>query len=140
MPDYATVYNTIFDMKCSKCKRTKEPGFFITNGMLYKTCNVCRAHARRNSRAAIDEGMTAAAAEDEVPTATTTISDALREGRRLAGIQRREDQWRRFNMVDTVTYTALLASSSAAAASSYDTSDYFVAEPEPEPEPDDPGL
>jgi hypothetical protein len=94
--------------------------------------------------------------EDAAPTNTTAIIAALREGRRLAGIRRREDRWRRFNMVDTVIShhqahqhnafegfnvqmnNALLASSSsAAAASSYDTSNYFIAEPEPEPEPGD---
>jgi hypothetical protein len=33
--------------------------------MLYKTCNDCRVHARRNSRAAIDERVAAAAANDD---------------------------------------------------------------------------
>jgi hypothetical protein len=65
MPVYATLDNSLSDMKCSKCKRTKEGVFFITHGMLYKTCNDCRVHARRNSRAAIDERMAAAAANDD---------------------------------------------------------------------------
>jgi hypothetical protein len=167
MPVNVTFHNSIFDMKCSKCRRTKEPGFFITNDMLYKTCNVCRAHARRNSRAAIDERMAAAAAndddddnavhsliglgfdtvdvdvdEDEVPANTTAIMAAIREGRRLAGIQRREDRWRRFNMAgeydafaDFNTLMNNARSSSAAASSSNDSSGYFVDEPDPEPEP-----
>jgi hypothetical protein len=38
---------------------------------------------------------------------------------------------------DEQMQNAMLSSSSAAAASSYDTSNYFVDEPDPEPEPED---
>jgi hypothetical protein len=177
MPEYVTSENSINDKKCSKCKRTKEAGFFITNGMLYKTCNVCRAHSRRNSRAAIDERMAAAAdneaddddddvVEEEDTYASTTMRASIREGRRLAAIQRRADaerRWNRFNMTgdamsrlsDTIIshhqayefnafadfdermQQARFLSSSAAAASSNDAGDYFVDEPDPEPEPGD---
>jgi hypothetical protein len=177
MPEYATLDNSHSIMKCSKCKRTKEGVFFITHGMLYKTCNACRLHSRRNSRAAIDERMAAAAAndddddddDDDAPLsssaaaaaedpdtyAATTMRASMMEGRRLAILRRSRDRMRRFNMSDVVIShhqvqefnafadfdaqmrNTMLSSSSAAAASSYDTSNYFVDEPDPEPEPGD---
>ena len=122
MPVSVSFHNSIFDMRCSKCKRTKEPLAFITNGMLYKTCNVCRAHARRNSRTAIDERVAAAVAlgADDDDVSVSDMIAAARESLSALG----------FNHVNS--------SSAAASSSSYDTSDYFIAEPEPEPEPDDP--
>ena len=47
MPEYATFHNTIFDRKCSKCKKTQENQYFVQNGRVYKTCNFCRDKAYR---------------------------------------------------------------------------------------------
>jgi hypothetical protein len=98
----------------------------------------------------------AAAAEEDPDTyAATTMRASMMEGRRLAILRRSRDRMRRFNMSDVVIshhqvqefnafadfdaqmQNAMLSSSSAAAASSYDTSNYFVDEPDPEPEPED---
>ena len=52
MPVEATIQTTIFDMRCSKCKKSSEPIYHTRNGMVYKTCNECRGKAarRRTSR------------------------------------------------------------------------------------------
>ena len=47
MPVYATFQNIIFDIRCSKCKRSYDPVYFTQHGMVYKTFNECRARARR---------------------------------------------------------------------------------------------
>jgi hypothetical protein len=95
----------------------------------------------------------AAAAEDGMDTyVATTMKASIIEGRRLAAIQRRRDTMSRLSSrlishhrshiqvytdTDAEFNNALLSSS--AAASSTDSSGYFVDEPDPEPEPDDPG-
>ena len=52
MPVYATLQNTLSDIRCSKCKKTQDPIYFTQHGKLYKTCNECRVRdvRRRASR------------------------------------------------------------------------------------------
>ena len=43
----ATFHNTIFDIKCSNCKRTQDNIYFQQRGYVFKTCNECRDRAAR---------------------------------------------------------------------------------------------
>ena len=47
MPMIATFHNTIFDIKCSNCKRTKDNIYFQQRGRVFKTCNECRDRSAR---------------------------------------------------------------------------------------------
>ena len=133
MPEYATFHNTIFDIKCSKCKKTQENQYFVQNGRVYKTCNFCRDKAYRRR---IDPEFLALCARvnpRQTDTDTVVSSDD-------------DPGQRHFNPVDSLIalgfdYTdidnVLRMSSSSAAAASSSAADYFVDEPEPEPEPDE---
>jgi hypothetical protein len=95
----------------------------------------------------------AAAAEEDMDTyAATTMRASMMEGRRLAILRRTRErasslsdrvishqqvhEYDAFADFNTLMNNAL-SSSAAAASSSYDTSGYFVDEPDPEPEPGD---
>jgi hypothetical protein len=103
--------------------------------------------------------MAAAAAndddDDDMDTyATTTMMASINEARRLATMRRAREResmlsdrvishqqahvYNAFEGFNAQMNAAMLSSSSAAAASSYDTRGYFVDEPDPEPEPDEP--
>ena len=138
MPEAVTFHNTIFDIRCSKCKRTQENHNFVLGGRLFKTCNHCRERARVRR---MDPGFLATLghhsrenqlasggsirripdtdddSESDVPVYAAAALDALG-----------------FNYIDTDN--VLLLSSSSAAAATCSSSSYFVDEPEEEPEPE----
>ena len=47
MPMIASFHNTIFDIKCSKCKRTQDNIYFQQRGYVFRTCNECRSRDAR---------------------------------------------------------------------------------------------
>ena len=132
----ATIQNTLFESRCSKCKKTHDPIYFTQHGKVYKTCNECRARAARRRTARIRDNLSPEflahlARHQPIPrtfiippdTDTDTSSD---------------DAPVRLYLVDTGDAAVLALSSSAAAASSSSSACYFVNEPEPEPEPEGP--
>ena len=116
MPVYATIQNTIFDVRCSKCKKSSDPIYHTQNGRVYITCNECRAKAARRR--------------------TNRIRDNL-SPEFLAHLALRP-RLRNYDTGDDDAVNAVLALSSSAAAASTSSADYFVAEPDPEPEPESP--
>ena len=129
MPVYATFHNTIFDIRCSKCKRTKENQDFVQNGRVHKTCNFCRDQAFRRRM-------------DPEFLASIMTRSAMRVSRHIPDTDTESEPSN--NPVDALIalgfdYTdidnALRMSSSSAAAASTSAADYFVDEPEAEPEP-----
>lgn len=106
MPVNAVFGNSIFDIRCSKCKKLYEPRMFTTTGKIYKTCNCCRMRASIRRQVAWEhyhnQMLPNADDNDDVDSATAAM--------------------------------ALLSLSSYAAASTF-SADYFVDEPDPEPEP-----
>ena len=105
MPEYATFHNTIFDRKCSKCKKTQENQYFVQNGKLYKTCNFCRDKAKTR----------------RVDRFRNNLTTVFSSGAYHAGL---------YNDMQ-----AGLSMYSSAAAVPSSSADYFVEEPEMEPDP-----
>ena len=137
MPAYATFHNTIFDIRCSKCKRTQEPQYFTQNGKLYKTCNACRGKAARRR---MDPEFLASLASPERTIEVRHIPDSDSESD--VSVNPRASLYALgFNYNDADAERAvneILALSSSAAASSSSSAGYFVDEPDPEPEPEGP--
>ena len=137
MPEQATFHNTIFDIRCSKCKRTQEPQYFVQNGKVYKTCNVCRGKAARRRMdpeflASLAGPAMAAARHIPDSDSENEVSINPRPALYALGFNYNDaDDERAVNEV-------LALSSSAAAASSSSSAGYFVDEPDPEPEPEGP--
>ena len=134
MPVYATFHNTIFDIRCSKCKRTQENHYFQSNGRVFKTCNECRDRAAR--RRMCPEFLAVLARSNQpIPPSDITIT------RRIPDADTSDDDSVHYpypNYIDTDMAAVLLLSSSAAAAPSSSSAGYFVDEPDPEPEPEGP--
>ena len=138
MPEYATFHNTIFDIRCSKCKKTQENQYFVQNGRVYKTCNFCRDKAYRRR---MDPEFLASVS---VPGSTSVVArrvasivvgpggSVMRFSRHTPDSDTESELGFDYTDIDN----AMRMSSSAAAASS-SAADYFVDEPEPEPEPDE---
>ena len=157
MPEWCTLHNTVFDIKCSKCKRTKENQFFVQRGKVYRTCNVCRDRARvgrldsdfvasvRSPGSSVvlirrvadvgGPGSTAVGATRHIPDSDTE-SESSSNPRAAPFNSRAALTALGFGYTDTDD--VLLLSSSAAAASSSSSAGYFVDEPDPEPEPEGP--
>ena len=146
MPVYATFHNTIFDIKCSKCKRTKENQDFVQNGRVHKTCNFCRdrAYRRRMDPEFLASIMTRGSSTVVRRVASNVVGlggSVMRVSRHIPDTDTESDPSN--NPVDSLIalgfdYTDIdnvLQMFSAAAASS--SAGYFVDEPDPEPEPDE---
>ena len=137
MPEWCTFHNTIFDIRCSKCKRTQEPQYFTQNGRLYKTCNACRDKAARRR---MDPEFLASLASPERAMEVRHIPDSDSEND--VSVNPRAALYALgFNYNDADDERAvneILALSSSAAASSSSSAGYFVEEPDPEPEPEGP--
>ena len=137
MPEWCTFHNTIFDIRCSKCKRTQENHFFVQRGKVYKTCNACRdkaARGRLDPEFVASVGSSAVAATRHIPDSDSENEPSMNPRAALYALG--------FNYNDADHERAvneiLALSSSAAAASSSSSSGYFVEEPDPEPEPEGP--
>ena len=139
MPEYATFHNTIFNIRCSKCKRTQENQFFVQRGKVYKTCNNCRDKSYRRRMdperlARLSFSSSAIGAARHIPDSDTESEPSVNPRASLFtlgfGVRAAPSG---FSYIDTDN--ALLLSSSAAAASSSSSAGYFVDEPDPEPEP-----
>jgi hypothetical protein len=123
MPVIATMYNTIDDARCSKCKKMQDMIYFMENDKVYKTCNECRDRARRMRQPRIR--ITHRDTDDTPsPSALLAMSSAA------ADVSYENDL---ANMIATFQAMSLSSSSSAAAVCS--SANYFVDEPEAEPEP-----
>ena len=130
MPEWCTIHNTIFDIRCSKCKRTQENHFFVQRGRVFKTCNACRDKAARGR---LDPEFLASLAGPAM-AAARHIPDSDSENEVSISPRPALYTWAfNYNDVDDVL---LLSSSTAASSSS--SAGYFVAEPDPEPEPEGP--
>ena len=133
MPEYATFHNTIFDIRCSKCKRTQENQFFVQRGRVFKTCNACRDRSRVGRldpdfvASVGGPGSTVMGATRHIPDSDTESEPSINPHAALVALG--------FSYADT---NNVLLLSSAAAASSSSSADYFVEEPYPEPEPEGP--
>ena len=159
MPEWCTFHNTVFDIKCSKCKRTKENQFFVQRGKVYRTCNSCRDRARvgrldsdfvasaRSPGSSVvlvrrvadvgGPGSTAMGATRHIPDSDTESEPSSNPRAALTALGfgfRSAPSGFSYTDTDDV----LLLSSSAAAASSSSSAGYFVDEPDPEPEPEGP--
>ena len=129
MPVPATFHNTIFDIRCSKCKKSDDPIYFTENRQVYKTCNECRARARRRykPRVSITYHDT-----DDVMGANAVLSLSSSSAADPTIIPMYIDD---FDMSDlSSTFAAMYVSVSSPAAST-SSADYFVDEPDAEPEP-----
>jgi hypothetical protein len=139
MPEYATFHNTIFDIRCSKCKRTQENQFFVQNGRVYKTCNTCRARARvvrmdPETLARLSFSSSAMGPARHIPDSDSESEPSVNPRAALYALgfgARRAPSG--FSYIDTANALRL---SSAAAAASSSSAEYFVEEPDPEPEPE----
>ena len=141
MPEYATFHNTIFDRKCSKCKKTQDPIYFTQHGKVYKTCNECRDRDRTRRACRFRDNLSpdflalcARVNPRQTDTDTDVSSDDDPGQRHLNPVDSLIAQGFNYNDINAAL---VLSSSSAAAASSSAAADYFVDEPEPEPEPDE---
>ena len=142
MPVRATFHNTIFDIRCSKCKRTQDPIYFTQHGKVYKTCNECRDRARTRRglqlRNSLSPAFLAHLARPHIPMEVRQIPDSDTDDDVVAVNPVDSLIALGFNYTDTDMAAVLLLSSSAAAAPSSSSSAYFVDEPDPEPEPEGP--
>ena len=132
MPEAITFHNTIFDIRCSKCKRTQENQNFVEGRRVFKTCNTCRERYRQRRtddrmnittmhfRSGLGEVITTRRIPDDSDTESEGPTAALH----ALGFN--------YNDIDNV----LLLSSSSAAAATCSSDTYFVKEPEEEPEPE----
>ena len=114
MPENARFGNNLFDRKCSKCKKMKEPQDYELRNIVYRTCNHCRFKAYQRIHP------------------LNNIADFNRGTARIVDVNYYFDTDSEQEIITQITNTALLSMSSSAAASS---DNYFVEEPEPEPEP-----
>ena len=165
MPMITTFNNTIFAIRCSKCKRTQENEYFQQNGRVFKTCNECRdRYARRRMRPVFRASLNPPRTDTDtpiirrIPDDTDTSNDdtgAVVHARVVRGIQYRPRNYLPpvyptpdYLLVSGATRhipdsdtdddgmnAALLLSSSAAAASSSPSAGYSNCA-EPEPEPE----
>ena len=136
MPTIATFHNTIFNIRCSKCKRTQENHYFQSNGRVYKTCNGCRDRDARRRMCPVflaSLNPPPMGATRHIPSDTSDDDDSVHHPNAVSSLIGLG-----FNYVDADTAAVLLLSSSAAAASSSSSAGYFVDEPDPEPEPEGP--
>ena len=137
MPEYATFHNTIFDIRCSKCKRTQENQFVVQRGRVFKTCNACRDKAyrrRMDPEFLASLSSPAMGAPRHIPDSDSETEPSINPHAALYALgfyYNDADDERAVNEI-------LLLSSSAAAASSSSSAGYFVDEPDPEPEPEGP--
>ena len=127
MPVSATFHNTIFDIRCSKCKKSDHPVYFTQNGNVYKTCNACRARGQQRRRARAYDNLSPEfrAHLGILPHLRYHDTDDVNDANAILS--------RSYDTDDDVD--AVLAMSSSAAAASTYSADYFVDEPDPEPEP-----
>ena len=133
MPVYATFHNTMFDIRCSKCKRTQENQFFVQNGRVYKTCNSCRDRARvvrmdPETLARLSFSSSVMGPTRHIPDSDSESEPSINPHASLVALG--------FSYADYNVNAALLASSAAAAAVSSSSSSAYVEEPDPEPEPE----
>ena len=134
MPVRATLHTTIDDVRCCKCKKSNGPGYYVQNGNVYKTCNECRAWARRRRR-------TRAYDNDEVNSANASLS--LSSSSAADPTLMPLDEFGRavlaaFEALGISSSVALGITSSASASATAPSAEYFVDEPMPEPEPERP--
>ena len=138
MPEWCTFHNTIFDIKCSKCKKTQENHYFVQRGKVYKTCNECRGRDQtrrgiqfRNNLSPMFSAHLARYNDSDDESAVNDVllpsSSAANPVDSLIALG--------FNYNDMQAALSM-SSSSAAAAVSSSSADYFVDEPDPEPEPE----
>ena len=108
--------NNLFERKCSKCKKMKEPEEYETRNVVFRTCNNCRFKAYQKGHP------------------LSTVEDFNNRGYRVIDISRYFDTDSNYSEQAVIQEyaTNVLAMSSSAAASA---ETYFVEEPEPEPEP-----
>ena len=137
MPMNATLQNTLFDSRCSKCKKTLDPIYFSQHGKVYKTCNECRARAARRRTARIRDNLSPEflahlARHQPIPRTFIIPPDTDTDTSSV------DSAPVRLYLVDTGDDAVLALSSSAAASSSTCSVGYFVEEPDPEPEPEGP--
>jgi hypothetical protein len=113
------------NIKCSKCKKTKENQYFVSMGKSFKTCSLCRWTARdRTTRRNIQRGMS-----------MLSINYIDTDSVMSASADDPPDENDVAILIVAFQAVSLSSSSSAAACSS---ANYFVEEPEPEPGiPDD---
>ena len=149
MPERCTFHNTIFDIRCSKCKRTQENQHFVQNGKVYKTCNNCRDKAYRRRMdpeflARISFSSSVMGPVRHIPDSDTESEPSNNPRAALSALGfgfRVRPAPSGFSYVDADNEAAinevLLLSSSSAAAAASSSADYFVDEPDPEPEPGD---
>ena len=137
MPEWCTFHNTIFDIRCSKCKRTQENHFFVKRGKVYKACNACRDKAARGRldpefvASVGGAGSSAVAASRHIPDSDSENEPSMNPRAALYALGFNYNDANHEAAVDE----SLALSSSAAAASSSSSAGYFVDEPDPEPEP-----
>ena len=116
MPEDIRFGNNLFERKCSKCKKMKEPQDYETRNVVYRTCNNCRFKAYQRTHP------------------LSTFEDFNNRGYRVIDISHYFDTDSNYSEQAVIQEyaTNVLAMSSSAAASA---ETYFVEEPEPEPEP-----
>ena len=148
MPMNATLHNTIFGMRCSKCKKTEDPIYHTQHGKIYKTCNECRARDARRRTLRIRDNLSpeflahlarvqpmsrrTLIIPPDTDTDTSSV-DSVPVRLHLNPVDAMISLGFKYNDMD-----AVLALSSSAAAASSSSSGYFVEEPDPEPEPEGP--
>ena len=106
MPENRRFGNNLYDRKCTKCKKMKEPQEYETRNVVFRTRNNCRFKAYQRAHP------------------LSTIVDFNNRGFRVIDISRY------FDSDSNYSEPAVMSSSAAASAETY-----FVEEPEPEPEP-----
>ena len=139
----ATFQNTIFDSRCSKCKRTQDPIYFSQHGKVYKTCNECRAKAARRRGIQLRNNLSPefsahlARVQPSIPMRTVVIPPDTDDD--TASVDTDSVRWFYADTDNEAAVNEILAlSSSAAADPSSSSAVYFVEEPDPEPEPEGP--
>ena len=114
MPQNARIGNNLYDRRCSKCKKMKEPHDYELRNMVYQTCNQCRFKAYQRNHP------------------LNNIADFYRGTARVVFVGNDTDSnYSDMEMLQILNSDVLAMSSSAAACSD----NYFVREPEEEPEP-----
>ena len=119
MPQIARIGNNLYDRKCSKCKKMKEPHDYELRNMVYQTCNHCRFKAYQRNHP------------------NNTIADFQRGSAvRSVDVSNYIDTDSNYSEQDVIQliHSDWVSMSSSAAAAS--TDNYFVREPEEEPEPE----
>ena len=128
MPVPPTLHTSIFDIRCSKCKKLDDPGYCTQNGKVYKTCSECRDRARRRRapRVRITQHDT-----DDVLGANAALSLSSSSAADPTSIPMDD-----YDRAILAAFSALGITASASASDS--SAEYFVDEPMPEPEPESP--